>query len=143
MAFNANLFSIMLGCLLISISTQSFLNNYTSPFWWMVLCGLGVYLAYIPFNAVLFDRLLAVLQEKANIGFLFYLADFCGYLGSIFAMLYQNWAMKGNGNWLGLITKMALWMPIVSILFIIVSYVFFDTKINQKYHPKNNMQASL
>ncbi len=143
MAFYANLFFITIGCLLISLSTQSYLNNYTSPFWWMVLCGLGVYLAYIPFNAVLFDRLLAVLQEKANIGFLFYLADFCGYLGSILAMLYQNWAMKGSGNWLGLITKMALWMPIVSIVFIIISYVFFNTKINEKYKFQKNILASL
>ncbi len=135
-AFYFNLFFIVFGCLLIIISTQSFLNNFTSPFWWMVLSGLGIYLAYIPFNAVLFDRLLAVLKEKANIGFIFYLADFCGYLGSLCVMIYQNYLQKKNISWLKLITDMAIWLPIISIGCVIISFIYFQRKMNKKYREQ-------
>lgn len=139
LAFYANLVFIVLGCLLITFSTHSYLNHTTSPYWWMVLCGLGVYMAYIPFNAVLFDRLLAVLKEKANIGFVFYLADFCGYLGSIFAMLYQNTLKTSGNSWLQFILDLAIWMPIVSIVFVIISLIFFNKKINSLVHFSNKM----
>jgi hypothetical protein len=132
LAFYFNLFFIVLGCLLITLSTQSYLHHFTSPFWWMVLSGLGIYLAYIPFNAVLFERLLAVLKEKANIGFIFYMADFCGYLGSIFAMIYQSTLTKGSSNWLKLITDMAIWMPMLSIGFVAISLLYFNGKISSQ-----------
>ena len=115
------------------------MQHLTSPFWWMVLSGLGIYMAYIPFNGVLFDRLLAVLKEKANVGFLFYLSDFAGYLGSILVMLFQNLSGKTN-SWLSIITSFALWLPILSIGFILLSYVFFNQIINRKainYRKRN------
>lgn len=129
-AFFVNHFFIILGCLLITFSTKSFLQNYTSPFWWVVISGLGVYMAYIPFNSVLFERLLAVLKEKANVGFLFYLADFCGYLGSILVLIYQNFSQK-NVSYLKLITEMAIWLPIISIVLVMISLIFFNRKINK------------
>lgn len=137
-AFFANHFFIILGCLLITVSTKSFLQNYTSPFWWVVLSGLGVYMAYIPFNSVLFDRLLAVLKEKANVGFLFYLADFCGYLGSIVVLICQNYNQK-NISYLQLITDMAIWLPIFSILLVIISLLFFTGRINNSISNKKRV----
>lgn len=139
LAFYANLLFIILGCLLITGSTQLYLNHTVSPYWWMVLCGLGIYMAYIPFNAVLFDRLLAVLKEKANIGFIFYLADFCGYLGSIFAMIYQNSFKTNNGNWLQFIIDLAIWMPLVSIVFVVISFFIFNGKIKKVINMQNKL----
>ncbi len=143
LAFYTNHFFIILGCCIIFISTHSFLNHLTSPFWWMTLSGLGIYMAYIPFNGVLFDRLLAVLKEKANVGFLFYLSDFTGYLGSIAVMLYQNYAGITH-SWLGLVTNLALWLPLVSIVFVLFSFLFFAEKINSKTsnHRKLNFKRN-
>jgi Family of unknown function (DUF5690) len=137
-ALLANHFFIILGCLLVVVSTRSFMQNYTSAFWWMVLSGLGIYMAYIPFNGVLFDRLLAVLKEKANVGFLFYLADFAGYIGSIFVMLFQNFSPKKQ-SWLGLITDLSLWLPIISIIFVLFSLQFFIAKTNNNTSIQNSL----
>jgi hypothetical protein len=68
----------------------------TDPFWWIVLVGLGAYIAYIPVGSMLFERLVASLQYKSNAGFLIYIADAMGYVGSILVMLYQTFFYQGD-----------------------------------------------
>jgi hypothetical protein len=67
------------------------------PFWWIVLVGLGAYIAYIPVGSMLFERLVASLRYKSNAGFLIYIADAMGYVGSILVMLYQTFFYHGDG----------------------------------------------
>jgi hypothetical protein len=47
-------------------------------------------MGYIPFNCVLFERLIATFRYAANVGFLIYLADSYGYLGSVAVILSKN-----------------------------------------------------
>lgn len=141
MAFYANHFFIIFGCLITYFSTKTYLANYTSAFWWMVLSGMGIYMAYIPFNGVLFDRLLAVLKEKANVSFLFFMADFAGYLGTIGVMIFQIYSPK-NINWLDLILNMAIGLPILTILLVIVSFFFFNSKPAFQNNPNQGMAIS-
>ena len=48
------------------------------PFAFMVLSGAAVYVPYVSFHTTVFERLLAVRRERANIGYLMYLADAFG-----------------------------------------------------------------
>ena len=48
---------------------------------WMQLVGLGLYMGYIPFNCIFFERMIATFKIKGNVGFLIYVADAFGYLG--------------------------------------------------------------
>ncbi len=45
----------------------------------MILTGAGLYLAYTPFNAMLFDRMVAAIGRAGNAGFLIYIAEASGY----------------------------------------------------------------
>ncbi|MCU0391567.1 MAG: DUF5690 family protein, partial [Thermoflexibacter sp.] len=82
---------VFVGFLLIGISTLAFQQSWlTDPIWWIILVGLGLYLGYVPFNSVLFDRLIAAFKYVSNVGFLIYLADSFGYLGSISVLFYKN-----------------------------------------------------
>jgi len=53
----------------------------TSPFVFMVACGIGLYVPYVAFHTTLFERLVALSRHPGNIGFLMYVADAMGYLG--------------------------------------------------------------
>ncbi len=130
-AFWLNHLMILLGCVFILISTISFLNHHASPFWWTTCMGVGLYMAYVPYNGMLFDRLLAVLREKGNVGFLFYLADFSGYLGSVTLLIFQN-SDTQKRSWLHLLTDLSQILPIVSILSITISFLYFNQKLNPK-----------
>jgi hypothetical protein len=57
---------------------------------WMQLTGLGLYMAYIPFNCIFFERLIASFRIAGNVGFLIYFADAFGYLGSVVVMLSKG-----------------------------------------------------
>lgn len=127
-AFWMNHLMIFSGSVLILVSTVSFLNHTTSPFWWSVYLGIGLYMAYVPFNGMLFERLLAVLKEKANVGFLFYLADFSGYVGSVVILIYQNFGTK-NTSWLTLLTDLSLFLPLISMVLITISFFYFNRKL--------------
>jgi hypothetical protein len=64
----------------------------------MVLTGLGGYLGYVPFNSVLFDRLLASTRQAGTAAFLIQVADSVGYLAS--ASLYlQRTFSKTSPAW--------------------------------------------
>ncbi|MGZ3751662.1 MAG: DUF5690 family protein [Mucilaginibacter sp.] len=81
---------IISGCILIGIATVLFTLNLISPMIWMTLAGLGLYLGYVPYNAVFFERLLATFHYKGNVGFLIYVADSMGYLGSVSVLLVKE-----------------------------------------------------
>ncbi|MDR6561419.1 MULTISPECIES: DUF5690 family protein [unclassified Arcicella] len=141
-AFWLNHLMIFAGVILILIATLSFLNHTISPFWWSVYLGIGLYMAYVPFNGMLFDRLLAVLKEKANVGFLFYLADFSGYVGSVVILIYQNFGTK-NTSWLDLLTDLSLFLPLISMVLIIISFFYFNRKLTSGSSASMNAVVSI
>jgi len=81
---------VLAGAALIGVSTLAFQYGWLSPLHWMILSGLGMYLGYTPFNAMLFDRLVAATRRAGTAGFLIYVADASGYAGSVVLTLLRN-----------------------------------------------------
>ncbi|MCD8740358.1 DUF5690 family protein [Mucilaginibacter roseus] len=86
---------IICGCLLAGISTLLFNAGTISPITWMTLAGLGLYAGYVPYNAIFFERMIASFNYKSNVGFVMYIADAIGYLGSVSVLLVKE---LGNPN---------------------------------------------
>ncbi len=87
------------GFVLIGLSTLAFQARLITPLLWMILVGSGLYIAYNPINAVLFDRMVSVSGRVANAGFLIYVADSCGYCGSVLLLLWRNF-VRPSLDWL-------------------------------------------
>ena len=60
-----------------------------SPFPFMVICGIGLYIPYVNFHTAVFERIVSASPRPANLGFLMYLADAVGYLGYAFFVFKQ------------------------------------------------------
>ena len=131
-AFMLNHCMIFTGSLLVLISTISFQNHAINSFGWSVSLGIGLYMAYVPYNGMLFDRLLAVLKEKGNVGFLFYLADFSGYLATVIILIYQNFGNQ-QISWLNFLIDLAQILPIICTISITVSFFYFNQKFNSNF----------
>ena len=120
--------TIMLsGFLLSGIVTWLYLQQQVSTFGWMTLVGLGLYMTYIPYNSILFDRMLAAFRYAANVGFLIYLADSFGYLASVSVLLSKT-ILKLQLNWLNFYTSLVLITSVIGVLFICLSLVYFRKK---------------
>lgn len=78
------------GFLIAGISSALFLAGSIPGVLWMQLAGLGLYMGYIPFNCIYFERLIAAFRITGNVGFLIYIADAWGYLGSMLVMVTKE-----------------------------------------------------
>ena len=89
---------IIAGCVLVGTSTLLFTYKMISPISWMTTAGLGLYLGYIPYNAIFFERMIATFHYKSNVGFVMYVADSMGYLGSVSVLLVKELG-RPNISW--------------------------------------------
>jgi len=87
-----NLILVAIGLAVLGLATLGFQLGWLGPVSWMIAVGAGLYLAYTPFNALLFDRMIAATGSPGNAGFLIYVADACGYVGSVALLLVRNFA---------------------------------------------------
>ncbi|WP_069659004.1 DUF5690 family protein [Arcticibacter eurypsychrophilus] len=81
---------IISGCLMAVLATWLMEKSLISNVTWMSVTGLSIYMVYIPYNAIFFERLLATFRCGGNIGFIMYVADACGYLGSVAVLLVRE-----------------------------------------------------
>ncbi|HEX4504720.1 MAG TPA: DUF5690 family protein [Alphaproteobacteria bacterium] len=110
--------------LLLGGATLAFQAGLISPLILMILAGAGLYTAYTPFNAVLFDRLVAFSGRVGTAGFLIYVADASGYLGSVALLLWRNFG-ESKLNWVEFLTVSAYGTSIVGLLSTALAAFYF------------------
>lgn len=122
-----NHFAVLLGVIIIGISTYLFQLHFISPYLWILLTGFGVFMGYVPFNAILFDRLIATFKYESNSGFLIYFADSFAYLTSIGVMLFKNFGVKSQSS-MSYFINAGYFIMYAGILLIIISIIYFYKK---------------
>ena len=115
---------MLFGTLLIGGSTLLWQAGVLDPAWWMIAVGLGLYMAYVPFGCVLFDRLLAAVGVIGTAGFLIYVTDAFGYLGSVLLLLYKDLGQP-DLSWLEFFTAFSYATSAVCSVCFLVSAVYF------------------
>lgn len=118
---------ILAGFILAGACTLLFKENHLSPIWWMTLVGLGLYMVYIPFNAVFFDRLISTFKYAGNVGFLIYIADSFGYVGSIGVLLSKE-IFKVQLNWVTFFSNSVIILSIIGSFLTLFSLYYFARK---------------
>jgi hypothetical protein len=126
-AFRIVHIAILLGFMLAGISSALFVTGYLDGAVWMQLVGLGLYMAYVPFNCIFFERLIATFRIGGNVGFLIYIADAFGYLGSISVMLTKE-VLKVTLNWSEFYSQGAILFSTVGCVGTIISFIYFNRK---------------
>ena len=123
---------ILLGFIIAGVSTYYFSHQMLNPFWWMIWVGLGLYLVYIPFNSIFFDRLIAAFSMKGNVGFFIYVADSVGYVGSVSVLLVKE-GMSLQIQWTQFFSQSVMILSLVGVFITIyVMYYFY------KKHDENH-----
>ena len=107
-----------------------------TPFWWMLLLGMGLFLAYIPIQVALFERMIAFFKIKANAGFFVYICDSIGYLGSVILILYKEFFMQ-TVSWMNVLIKFSHLQTTVSLFLLGCVAIFFYK------HKKSGSRISL
>jgi MFS family permease len=133
-------FLLLVGSISLGVSTYLFHNGIISPFTWMVVSGFGLYICYVPFNCLFFDRFIGAFRIKANAGFLIYLADAFGYLGSVAVLLYKNFG-QSSLSWIEFFMSSAYAIAGIGFLVTISSILYLNGKF--RMHKKSNINYKL
>ena len=118
---------VLTGMITVGVSTLSYESKLISAPTWMVLVGTGLYFGYIQFNSIFFDRLIATFKYVSTVGFLIYLADSFGYLGSVGVILFKEF---GNTqlSWLDFFISSGYILSIAGSVLMSLSLLYFIIK---------------
>ncbi len=126
-AFNVVHLVVFIGVSLAGFSTIGFQMGWVNPYVWFILVGMGLYLGYVPFQCILFERMIALFKQKANAGFLIYVADATGYLGSVLVLLYKNFG-AADLSWLDFFIQASYALALVGCSLMLLSFFYFRQK---------------
>jgi hypothetical protein len=120
---SAQLIIFVSGTLLI-LFTWFFVHEWINALQWMILSGACMYMPYIAYHTMYFERWIAFFRCKGNAGFLMYLADAAGYLGSTIVLCFRNFAAP-NLSWWHFFTGSALIIGMLMVLTSVASNIYF------------------
>ncbi|HVZ57804.1 MAG TPA: DUF5690 family protein [Chitinophagaceae bacterium] len=126
-------FIILGGFVLAGVASWQFQQGKLDGAGWMQLVSIGLYLGYIPFNCIFFERLIASFRIRGNVGFLIYVADSFGYLGSVVVMLAKE-LFDVHVKWSAFYAGGVILGSVAGILGTLLSLIYF----NKKYTSLNS-----
>ena len=130
-AFRFSLLTCLAGfvCLPLAVwGLQAGLGKF--PF--MVLVGLGVYIPYVAVHTTLFERLICITKERANIGFLMYLADSVGHRAGYILLMFLRYAVPTGDSILTIFLKSCVFMGICGGTIVLFCNWYFRVKLKHK-----------
>ena len=139
-AFNVILFIILLGFILIIGASVLFYLKLINGVAWMISIGVGLYIGYVPFNAFLYERMISSFRVASNIGFVMYLSDAFGYLGSIGVIFIKNF-FSPSISWVKFFVASGIWVSVAGIVLIIGSIIYFNNKHKYFIHLKEEVNG--
>lgn len=120
---------VIAGFLIAGGASALFIAGKLDGILWMQLAGLGLYMGYIPFNCIFFERFIAAFRIQGNVGFLIYLADAFGYLGSVAVLLTKEF-MQAKMNWVVFYSNGVIFFALIGIAGTVLSFIYFKKKFN-------------
>ena len=116
-------FAVMIaGAAILGGATLLFDAGLTSGALWMLATGLGSYLVYVPFNSVLFDRMIAHTRIQGTAVFAIYVADSLGYTGSIGVQIFRD---LGGGSRLAFFRGLTHFTATLALILLAASALWF------------------
>lgn len=135
-AFMISLVTSLFGFVILLLCVKGWHAGWIGSFGFMVLLGLGVYIPYVAIHTTVFERMIAITREKANIGFLMYLVDSVGYTGYILLML-MKYLMPPSSSILRLFIPCCLFLGIAGVVLVIFSIWWFKIKFRRNEYRVN------
>lgn len=119
------------GTVLVGVATLLFDLGLVSAVTWMVLIGTGLYLAYVPYGCMLFDRLIAATGAAGTAVFMIYVTDAFGYAGSIAVLLYKLFG-QAELSWLEFFRGFSYVTSIACTAAFVVSAWYFGRRMRRE-----------
>ncbi|PTQ92639.1 hypothetical protein C8P68_11116 [Mucilaginibacter yixingensis] len=141
LAFSIIHIMMIAGFVMVGVGTVLYNNHQISPVTWMTIAGLGLYMGYVPYNSVFFDRMIAAFNYRSNVGFLICIADAIGYLGSVAVLLAKELGISSI-SWLNFFNAGTIVVAVVGGVAAVLSLIYFLQNANATRSDKSTAQTT-
>ena len=131
-AVAANMVLIGLGALCLGLATVALKAGWISASVFYLQNGIGLYVAFVPYQSILMDRLLASLRVAATASFLIAVADSFGYLSTVGLYLTRDVAtrvMQAELPWSSLLMGASYLVMVLVPATMIGSHLYFRKRM--------------
>jgi hypothetical protein len=129
--FQASLILSGIGFVMMLLSEMLFGVGKINFFYLMFFTGLGMSMGYVPFQIALFERFIAAFKIAGNVGFLMYISDSLGYLGSVTILFSKNGGLINMEN-VALFHLLIRICGLIGFLSTIFSFIYFNVKFKNR-----------
>ncbi|QRR02048.1 DUF5690 family protein [Dyadobacter sandarakinus] len=127
---------LLSGMCMTGFGTFLYAHGLISGFYWMLLVGMGMFLAYTVLQSVVFERMIALFRIRANAGYFVYTCESIGYLGSVGLLLYKEFFMK-TISWSTVLMEFAYIQFGCGVLLLAISNIYFERQRRRSMVEKN------
>jgi hypothetical protein len=125
-------YSLMItGSALIGLATLGYQMQYVGPATWMIIAGLGLYLAYVPFGCTLYDNLVGMTHFAGTATFMMFVSEAASYLSIIGVIFYKNFGQH-DLPWLTFMVRFSYAASIVTTVCLLASLYYFLKRLNRR-----------
>ena len=128
----ANAILITTGALVLGVATLLLKQGLLSPTTFYIVNGVGLYIAFVPYQSIFMDRLLASLGTVATASFLIAIADAYGYLSTVSLYLVRDIVSKFMGYelpWVSLLMVSSMVVMVAVPLSLCAAMLYFRPKL--------------
>ena len=134
-ALSILLVMVTLGAAVMSVISFGYDVVRLSPVVWLFVQSLCLYVAYLAFQTIFFDRFIACFRIKGNVGFFIAMIDFIGYLGTV-TLLSTKEFLDINIEWFALFNHIACAVGAVCTVLFTVAGILIYRKYNKTFRLK-------
>ena len=99
-----------------------------SPIVWLFIQSLSLYVAYLTFQTIFFDRFIACFRIKGNVGFFIAIIDCIGYMGTVTLLFSKDLFFSADMEWFDFYNHLAAFVGIACfVIFSAAAILMFHT----------------
>jgi MFS family permease len=122
---------LMTGVIIASMTMAFISGNYSRlnlpPLVWLFVMSLSLYIPYLAFQTIFFDRFIAFFKIKGNVAFFISLIDSIGYSGTVLVLLLKE-IIKPEADWLQVFNQMGVVVGVVcTVVFTASTFIISDS----------------
>lgn len=116
---------VIAGCLVMTYVSLNYEALDWQPVVWLFVQSLCLYIAYLTFQTIFFDRFIACFRIRGNVGFFIAIIDFIGYMGTV-TLLSTKEFLNFDMEWFALYNHMACAVGAVcAVLFTVAAVLIY------------------
>ena len=128
---------IMSGMVVMSVVSFGQEQFRLSPVAWLFMQSLCLYITYLTFQTIFFDRFIACFKIRGNVGFFIVTTDFLGYTGTVVVLVLKEFC-NPNIDWALFYNQLAGYVGIFCCIVFACSFVY----LHQRFRRETGVTAA-